>query len=625
MNDINVRNLLKIFQKTENRYLLAIGVLGIAANLSMLIIEGGSVSFHNEWLMGISLVLAIIILNYYIFQLPPEGNYLSMDSSVYLASIFVFGLHYTLSLLVYSSIIYALLARKIALWKHISNFAIYNLMIIGASYVYQFFGGVSGALNFSQIHVYILSLSAYFLLNVLIIGLYYLITIKGNLMNVFKGIIKETMSGYVSTLLLSLILTILLTTYKIFGLILLVMVTILLSIAFKQLFALYKEVSAKAIRDQRTGLYNHGYFETVMEQQLVKSKEQQQPLCLTIMDIDDFKKYNDAYGHLKGDRLLEFFGALIKEECETNGLFAARYGGEEFTILHPNVSEAEAFTFVNRLRKKLNDTFFEGVEVFPHGCISFSAGIAALKTGVYEKSQFVDMADQAMYFAKAQGKNLVHIYDDQSIVQKTFDIEQEIGEIEHQLKIFLSKDVYTYQHSKRVFEYAVEMCEKIGLNDFERKMLTLGALFHDIGKLEIPRDILNKKGKLTPEEWEIVKQHVLWGKEIATTNHRLKHLIPLIELHHERFDGRGYPYGLKSNEIPKLSRVLTVIDSFDAMTTERPYQKTKTFDEAFSELRFHSGTQFDPEVVEPFIEMILDKFYWKRSMIRSELKAAEEF
>ncbi|MEB3102290.1 bifunctional diguanylate cyclase/phosphohydrolase [Ferviditalea candida] len=574
--------------------------------------------------MGISLVLAIVILNYYIFQLPPEGNYLSMDSSVYLASIFVFGLHYTLTLLLYSSIVYALLARKIALWKHVSNFAIYNMMIIGASYIYQLSGGVPGPMDFHQIHAYVLSLSAYFLLNVFIIGLYYLITIKGNLMNVYKGIIKETISGYVSTLLLSLILTIMITTYQIYGLILLLLVTILLSIAFKQLFALYKEVSEKAIRDQRTGLYNHGYFETVMEQELTKSKELQQPLSLTIMDIDDFKKYNDAYGHLKGDRLLEFFGALIKEECETNGLFAARYGGEEFTILHPNSSEAEAFSFVNRLRKKLNDTFFEGVEVFPHGCISFSAGIIGLKTGIYDKSQFVDMADQALYFAKAQGKNLVHIYDDQSVVQKTFDIEREISEIEHQLKIFLSKDVYTYQHSKRVFEYAVEMSEKIGLNDYERKMLTLGALFHDIGKLEIPRDILNKKGKLTSEEWEIVKKHVLWGKEIASTNQRLKHLIPLIELHHERYDGMGYPHGLHSNEIPKLARILTVIDSFDAMTTERPYQKTKSFDEAFSEIRMHSGTQFDPEIVEPFIEMIMDKFYWKRNILNSELKTAQE-
>ncbi|WJH37400.1 HD domain-containing protein [Paenibacillus sp. CC-CFT747] len=195
-----------------------------------------------------------------------------------------------------------------------------------------------------------------------------------------------------------------------------------------------------------------------------------------------------------------------------------------------------------------------------------------------------------MYFAKAQGKNLVHIYNEQSIIQKTFDIEKDIQEIEQQLKIFLSKDIYTFQHSKRVFSYAVDFCNYVPLTDPEKKTLILGALFHDIGKLEVPRSILQKKEKLTAEEWEAVKKHVLWGKEIVSAIDKYKELLPLIELHHERVDGKGYPYGLKGEEIPKLARILCVIDSFDAMTTERPYQQTKTFDEAIRELQVCSGS-----------------------------------
>lgn len=127
----------------------------------------------------------------------------------------------------------------------------------------------------------------------------------------------------------------------------------------------------------------------------------------------------------------------------------------------------------------------------------------------------------------------------------------------------------------------------VSLSDYERKTLILGALIHDIGKIEIPRDILQKKGKLEPHEWEIMKKHVTWGKEIVSVNKKLEDLIPLVELHHERFDGNGYPYGLKEKSIPKLARILCIIDSFDAMTTERPYQKTKTFNEALKGERHH--------------------------------------
>ena len=129
----------------------------------------------------------------------------------------------------------------------------------------------------------------------------------------------------------------------------------------------------------------------------------------------------------------------------------------------PNKLEREAFSFINGIRKKVNDSYYEGTELFPHGCLSFSAGIIEYSKGIYNKSQLLDKADQAMYYAKAQGKNMVHIYNEQSLFQKTIDIEQDIQEIEHQLKIFLSKDVYTFQHSKRVFSYAMDICDYVAV------------------------------------------------------------------------------------------------------------------------------------------------------------------
>lgn len=565
----------------------------------------------SEWVLLYSLAGSVLLLNHVLFRLPPEGNALSMDSALYLACIFSFGLEISLYALFFSAVIYALYARTVAWWKHFVNFSSYSLMITGAYYTFIQTGGQVGLMDTNAIYPYLLAMTVYFVVNMVSFGLYFMILTKGNLLRVIQGIVKETIMAYLSTLLLSLMLTMMFQVQFYVGLFLFLIIAVLLSVSFKKLFELYQEVADKATRDQRTGLYNHSYFEELLEKELVKAKASGTPLSLVLLDVDSFKKYNDTFGHLKGDKLLDHFGSLLLSECKPHQYIVARHGGDEFTILLPGKLEKETFSFLNTLRKKVNDSYFEGVEIFPHGCLSFSAGIIEYNGGIFDKSVLLDKADQAMYYAKAQGKNHVHIYHDQNLNQKTIDMEKDIVEIEQQLKIFLSKDVYTFQHSKRVFNYAIDICDYIPLNDSEQRTLILGALFHDIGKLEVPKQILQKKEKLTPEEWDIVKKHVEWGKEIASASDKYMDLLPLIELHHERIDGKGYPYGLKEDEIPKLTRILSVIDSFDAMTTERPYQKTKTFDEAIHELRRCAGQQFDPEFVETFIQMISTKYDFK--------------
>ncbi|WP_338134414.1 diguanylate cyclase [Cohnella candidum] len=442
-------------------------------------------------------------------------------------------------------------------------------------------------------------------MNVLFVGYYYYLLYKGTLYEFIKNILKDTLFAYLSTLLLSIVLVILLVESKSFGLFLLLAIAMLLSHGFRQLFLMYNAVSEKANTDQRTGLYSHSYFEEKLDEYMKQAREQNVPLSLVMIDLDDFKKYNDAFGHPQGDRLLGFFGNLVKTECQPKDLFAARYGGEEFSIIMPGFTKAQAKTFVDTFRKKVNNTPFEGVEVFPHGCVSFSAGILEVNKETYDKSQLIDWADRALYAAKSKGKNTVFIYGEESRLPQS--LANDINELEQQIKIFLSKDVYTFKHSKRVFSYAVDMAEVLNLNEEDRRLLVLGALIHDIGKLEIPRDILNKKSKLTHEEWEIVKKHVLWGKEIVSVSDKFKDLVPLVELHHERYDGKGYPHGYKGEEIPRLARMLCIIDSFDAMTTERPYQETRSFADALQEIRRCAGSQFDPELAELFIRCMEGK------------------
>jgi len=557
-----------------------------------------------DWVMVYTMLGAALILDYFTFQIPPKGNQQSMDSSVYLACIFMFGGAFSLSVLLPVSIILLIKERKLTWWKHIVNFSIYSLMITGAAAVFEWTGGQSGTLNGYNLFPYFAALAAYFIINTITLGLFFHFSTKDALQQMKRAFVTESLLVYLCTLILALVLTILVVHNGVLGLLLYLSLSILLSHAFKQLFVMYQTIEEKANTDQRTGLFNHSYFESMLESELTNARTQGTPLCLGLIDIDDFKKYNDRFGHLQGDSLLALLGDFLMRKTEGTPVTAFRYGGEEFTLLMPGMALDESFKFMNKLRKQLNDTPFEGVEVFPHGCLSFSGGVAPYQVDMYNKSQLVDQADKALYYAKKQGKNNVHRHGSNDGMEHEIDLVQDVRDIEQQLNLFRYKDMDTFKHSKRVYKYALDISELLKLDNAEKRRFVLGALIHDIGKLEIPWSILNKKDKLTAEEWETIKGHVTWGKKMVITNDRFADLIPYIELHHERYDGKGYPYGLKGNEIPRLCRMLTVIDSFDAMTTERPYQETKNVEEAIRELRACSGSQFDPELAELFIRYI---------------------
>ncbi|MEJ9163774.1 diguanylate cyclase [Paenibacillus graminis] len=576
--------------------------------LGLFVIYGGGSFLHfssSAWGWITAMAGAAVILTVFTFQLPPQGNGLSLDSSVYLACIFIFGLSFTLMVLLLSSLVLLLLEwGSTVWWKHLNNFAVYCIMVASASIAFTALGGVQGPLLSSRLEAYISAMAVYFILNTLLIGFYYYVVFHKNLYNTLKGMLTDTLLAYACTLVLSLVLTILLYHNHMVGLGLFLCLSILISYSFKRLFSMYRDIEERSNRDPRTGLFNHSYFELALEEEMSSSKISGAALSLAMIDIDDFKKYNDQFGHLKGDGLIVFLAELLKRETENTNIIVSRYGGEEFTLLMPGYDALAAKNFMESLRKTLNHSRFEGSEIFPQGCLAFSAGIAAYQPDVHFKSELVDHADQALYYAKRQGKNLVHTYGSQSPLERDVDFSEDVRDIEQQLNLFMYKDLETFKHSKRVFRYAVDISELLNLDTLSKRQFTLGALIHDIGKLEIPWGILNKKDKLSLEEWEMVKWHVIWGKEMALTNEKFRDLAPYIELHHERYDGKGYPYGFKGEEIPRLCRMLTIIDSFDAMTTERPYQPTKSFKEAIVELRACAGSQFDPELTEFFIRYI---------------------
>nr|WP_060787906.1 diguanylate cyclase [Geobacillus zalihae] len=598
-----------VFERLKNKeklYTVVVSLLGMCIFATEVDIHSQSL---KDWVLVYILTGSVVLLNLFPIILPPKANSFSMDSAVYLATLFLYGLNFTLQVLFIFSLIELYRNQRMSAWRHLFNFSMYCLMISGAYYSFLFFDGNIGKINVHHLLPYLISLLVYFSINVLLIFLFFYF-----IGQIFKGalelgVLKEACVGYSVTLLLSMVLAILLSEEKYFGLSLFIILVTILSIVFRKFLELYQLVSNRANRDHLTGLYNHGFFKETLKEQFSDCKLLKQPLTLAFLDLDDFKKYNDRNGHLQGDRLLAFFGKLLQQAVEGTNFTVARYGGEEFAILMPNTTKEDAYAFLNRLRKEVNDTYFDGVEHIPYRCLSFSCGIAEMEKDMHESDELIHRADQALYYAKAQGKNNVQLYDKHNMCLDEIKFKQDLEALEQQVKFFLSKDVYTYRHSKRVFKYALEFGSRLDeLTVHERQTLALGAIIHDIGKIEVPRDILNKSGKLEKHEWEIIQKHVAWGREIVAAEKRFDELLPLVELHHERYDGKGYPYGLKGEEIPKLARILCIIDSFDAMTTERPYQPTKTLEEALEEIERCAGTQFDPVYAAKFVAFVREHY-----------------
>ena len=369
-----------------------------------------------------------------------------------------------------------------------------------------------------------------------------------------------------------------------------------------------KELENMVHKDGLTGVYNHRFFCDALKQQVLNSEKQQQPISMLFIDIDYFKEYNDLYGHQKGDEALRVIGDLLNSSIK-QGEIVARYGGEEFAMLLPNTDEKEAIRIAEQIRMTIEKTYFTGQENQPNGNLTVSLGISTYPNKAKNDLELIKSADDALYRAKFFNRNRVEIYT--SILD---DLKKEIDEkdvalitsIKTLISVINAKDRYTYAHTEKVVIYSRLLAERLKLTEKDKKTLIYGAYMHDIGKINISKDILNKKMPLTGEEWRGLKEHSAEGVEIIRPVNSLQHIIPLIAHHHERYDGNGYPDGLKGEGIPFLARVLTVVDSFDAMTSNRPYNKRKSYEEGIEELRRCSGTQFDPSIAETFIEAIID-------------------
>lgn len=366
----------------------------------------------------------------------------------------------------------------------------------------------------------------------------------------------------------------------------------------------FKELKKVANMDELTGIHNHRYFQDALTK-LIEESNDNTEVSLLFMDIDYFKHYNDTHGHQAGDLLLREVGNLLKI-CTRSEDVVARYGGEEFAVILPNTCKEHAIKVGERIRQCIEQTHFKGQEAQPNEKLTMSIGVSTYPTIAYSKYDLINTADHALYKAKAFNRNRVEHYH--SILDELYENNQVDKDVLDNLKKLMrminQKDKYTYGHVERVVKYCKDFGRYLKLSSREQIDLQLGAYLHDIGKFDMPKEVLNKRNNLNAEEFEAFKNHSMNGEIIIKDIECLKPFIPMVKYHHERYDGKGYPEGLKEEEIPYLVRVLAIVDSFDSMTSTESYVSEKVIDEAISNLLAGSGKAFDPQLVELFVEMI---------------------
>ena len=379
------------------------------------------------------------------------------------------------------------------------------------------------------------------------------------------------------------------------------------SIAIKNA-RLYERAYMEARTDEMTGLLNRKYFYEVLNMEFEKNKDGS--LALAMINVDDFKLYNQLYGMKEGDRCLIRIADIIRRSVGDSG-YTARYSGKEFAVLLPKYDIFSAKNLIESIAKQIYEMNNIHADV-KLKAVTVSAGISALPYAARNVKELVETVDLAVYHVKHSGKNGVQVFD--NLFQYTSGNQNKTDHAhiyqEYESTIYAltaaidAQDHYTFSHSNNVAYYATELATYIGMNADVVEIIRQAALLHDVGKIGIPETILNKPGRLTDEEYEIIKGHVEASIDIIRHLPSLDYVIPAVIGHHERYDGRGYPRRIAGEDIPSTARILCIADSFDAMTSKRCYKKAYSLELAVQNLLDGAGTQFDPELVPVFVECL---------------------
>jgi diguanylate cyclase (GGDEF)-like protein/putative nucleotidyltransferase with HDIG domain len=381
-------------------------------------------------------------------------------------------------------------------------------------------------------------------------------------------------------------------------------IALMVTVLRERVDRLITRLADAARTDALTGLLNRRGFQELMEVETERALRSSRPLSIIVGDLDHFKHLNDRYGHAAGDLALRRF-AEIASQASRRIDAVARIGGEEFALLLPDTEQHAAYLLAERLRRAVKEPAASGEGELP----TVSFGVASFPTHAADAPALMHAADQALYAAKAMGRDRSVIYNPEVLANVLGGNLDPAAGNEHLSAVLVLaetldlRDSGTASHSQTVGRLAALIAKSLGFDDGRIERIRLAGILHDIGKIGIPDWILHKPAKLDTSEWIEVKKHPEMGARIAASA-KLDDISEWILCHHERVDGRGYPGGLPADEIPVEARILAVADAYEAMTAERVYKRAMPAAEAEEELRRQSGTQFDAECVDALLGAI---------------------
>lgn len=346
----------------------------------------------------------------------------------------------------------------------------------------------------------------------------------------------------------------------------------------RQNIKLARKVDDISKHDYLTGLYNRFYYDQIINE--INTKEHL-PISIIMGDVNGLKFVNDTFGHFQGDKLLIAIANILKQNVKDNEILS-RWGGDEFIIIMPNTFEVDATKRMIEITKQLSEVVLDH-EIVP----SISLGIGTKMEMSKGLDKTLKQAEDMMYRNKLSSGSSTRSHL--------------ISILENAL---LERSLETTTHTNNMEILCIKIAEKMDLSSSQKDELRLISKLHDIGKIGVSDKILLKQGKLTDEEYNQIKKHAEIGYRILSSINELEHIATGVLCHHEKWDGTGYPQGLKEDEIPLLSRIVSIADAYEVMTNGRVYKSSISREEAMEEIISCSGTQFDPEIAQIFIETI---------------------
>ncbi|MBU1045402.1 MAG: diguanylate cyclase [Candidatus Omnitrophica bacterium] len=405
---------------------------------------------------------------------------------------------------------------------------------------------------------------------------------------------------------------------------------------------LQDELKAMIVRDSLTNLFNYNYFLEVCKQEFVRSRRYNTHLSCLMLDVDFFKMINDGHGHAFGDIVIKQVALLLKKCCRICDIIA-RYGGDEFIILLPNTGYKGAVNAAERIQEMVRKTEVKDKAKNIMVKFSISGGISSvLEDNITSAEEMVVSADKGLYAAKDAGRKTVTLYKDICLSQlvvaemekiKDFQIiGAKLQEIAKQSKDYYFKNIKALLqdlekehelfvgHSLRVAAIATAIARELKLGKYEEEIIEHAGLLHDLGMLGIKDEVRLKKHPLNDQDWVEIKKHPLIAMQLLRPIKYVDEELKIILYHHERFDGGGYPVGMKGESIPIGARIISVACSVEAMHSGRHYQKLKNSAEIFDEFIKMAGLQFDPSVVMALFRVLKDN-----PSLLAGLKIEEDF